>query len=119
MGGKRASRSAGRYLKNDKKNLKLPIIFLVLVLIVVAILIIHNLKTSNNVTTDVKKEVENAINDTFTALKSANPENVNKYIDYDIPLHWNAMVIESEEIYVWWYGKISRYINKGKTYVTD
>lgn len=43
----------------------------------------------------------------------------NTYIDYDIPLHWNAMVIESEEIYVWWYGKISRYINKGKIYVTD
>lgn len=83
MGEKRANRSAGRYLKNDKKNLKLPIIFLVLVLIVVAILIIHNLKTSKAVTTDVKKEVENAVNDTFTALKSANPENANKYIDYD------------------------------------
>lgn len=43
----------------------------------------------------------------------------NTHIDYDIPLPWNATVIESEEIYVWWYGNISRYINKGKTYVID
>lgn len=41
----------------------------------------------------------------------------NTYTDYDTSIQWNAIVIESEEIYVWWYGNMSRYISKGKTYV--
>lgn len=97
MGRKRTSHSAGRYLKDDKKNLKFFIVFLILALVVIATLIIHNVIASNAITTDVKKEVENAVNDTFTALKNANPENANKYIDYDSLISgFDPMIVETK-----------------------
>lgn len=78
---KKTSHSAERYLENDKKSIKLFVIFVIIILIIVSIILMCNFK--NDDTNNEKQQIKIAINDVFIALKSVNSENINKYIDYD------------------------------------
>ena len=96
MSGKRVASSSKRYVKEENKISKIRlvlILFIILVLIISIVLILNKYNKKNN----VKKEVENVLNEVLVGIKTCDEDKVNKYIDYKLLISsFDPMIVEKD-----------------------